>query len=88
MSKQLSARRRPFPIQETSLGSLEQADMEEAGEPICTARTSPEPTIEQIRAVRGTLSFLTALITFYGELIERDAHAGTNTAGCKDANLQ
>ncbi len=90
MSKQIPARRRPFSIHETSLGSLEQADTEEAGEPACTACTPPEPTIEQIRAVKGTLSFLTALITFYGELIERDALAGTgtDTAGSKDANLQ
>jgi hypothetical protein len=89
MNEPFSARRGPFSIQEPTLGGLEQADAEEIGEPILPATgIPPEPTIEQMRAVQGTLSFLTALITFYGDLIERDAPADAGSASGKGANLQ
>jgi hypothetical protein len=89
MSEPFSVRRGPFSIQELSLGSQEQADAEEIGEPILPATgIPPDPTIEQIRSVKGTLNFLTALITFYGELIERDALADAGSASSKGAKLQ
>jgi hypothetical protein len=90
MSKRIPAKCTLFSTHELSLGKPEQANREPAGGLGREAGPPPDPTLEQIRAVKGTLSFLTALITFYGELIEQDAHAsnGTATAGRKGANLQ
>jgi hypothetical protein len=51
------------------------------------AAGASDPTVEQIRAVQGTLNFLTALMTFYGEMLERDALSGTGQARGKDAGL-
>lgn len=84
MSESFSAGRGPFSIHELSLDCLEQA--EESVRPV--AAVSSDPTIEQIRAVQGTLNFLTALMTFYGEMLERDAHSDTGTARGKGAGLQ
>jgi hypothetical protein len=92
MSRQILVRRSPISIHETSLGSLEQADAEEVGEPACTAGTSSDATsdltIEQIRAVKGTLNFLSALIAFYGDLAERDAHHSARNEDNESASLQ
>jgi len=52
------------------------------------AAASSDPTIEQIRAVQGTLNFLTALMTFYGEMLERDALSDTGPDHGKGAGLQ
>jgi hypothetical protein len=84
MSESFSARRSPFSLHELSLDCLEQA--EEPVRPM--AAVASDPTVEQIRAVQGTLNFLTALMTFYGEMLERDAHSGTGQARGKDAGLQ
>jgi hypothetical protein len=84
MSKSFSARRSPFSLHELSLDCSEQA--EESVRP--GVAVSSDPTIEQIRAVQGTLNFLTALMTFYGEMLERDALSDTGTARGKGAGLQ
>ena len=84
MSQSFSARRSPFPLHELSLDCPEQA--EESVRPM--AAVSSDPTVEQIRAVQGTLNFLSALMTFYGEMLERDALSGTGQACGKGAGLQ
>jgi hypothetical protein len=84
MSESFSARRSPFSLHELSLDCLEQA--EESVRP--AAAVSSDPTIEQIRAVQGTLNFLTALMTFYGEMLERDALSDTGQDRGKGAGLQ
>ncbi len=84
MSESFSARRNPFSIYELSLDCSEQA--EEPVRPM--AAVASDPTVEQIRAVQGTLNFLTALMTFYGEMLERDALSGTGQARGKGAGLQ
>jgi hypothetical protein len=84
MSESFSARRSPFSIYELFLDCPEQA--EEAVRPV--AAVFPDPTIEQIRAVQGTLNFLSALMTFYGEMLERDALSDTGPDRGKGAGLQ
>ncbi len=84
MSESFSARRSPFSLHELSLDCSEQA--EESVPPV--AAVSSDPTIEQIRAVQGTLNFLTALMTFYGEMLDRDALSDTGQARGKGAGLQ
>jgi len=84
MSESFSARRSPFSLHELSLDCLEQ--VEEPVRPM--AEVSSDPTIEQIRAVQGTLNFLTALMTFYGEMLERDALSDTGPDHGKGAGLQ
>jgi hypothetical protein len=83
MSESFSARRSPFSLHELSLDCMEQAE-----EPVRSmAAVSSDPTIEQIRAVQGTLNFLTALMTFYGEILERDVLSDTGTVSGKGAGL-
>lgn len=84
MSESFSARRSPFSLHELSLDCLEQ--VEEPVRPM--AEVSSDPTIEQIRAVQGTLNFLTALMTFYGEMLERDVISDAGQAPSKGADLQ
>jgi hypothetical protein len=84
MSESFSARRSPFSLHELSLDCLEQ--VEEPVRPM--AEVSSDPTIEQIRAVQGTLNFLTALMTFYGEMLERDVISDAGQAPSKGAGLQ
>ncbi len=84
MSESFSARRSPFSLHDLSLDCPEQA--EESVRP--GAAVASDPTIEQIRAVQGTLNFLTALMTFYGEMLERDALSDTGQSRSKGAGLQ
>ncbi len=83
MSESFSARRNAFSVHKASLDCQDTAE-----EPVRLGAASSDPTIEQIRAVQGTLNFLTALITFYGELIERDAPNDPGQAGSKSAALR
>ena len=84
MSESFSAKRSPFSLHEVSLDCPEQT--EEPIRPVAAAAS--DPTVEQIRAGQGPLNFLTALMTFYGEMLERDARSGTGQARRKDTGLQ
>jgi hypothetical protein len=84
MSEPFSASYSPASIRELPFNSLKRI-----GEPVRPAEAMPlEPSAEQVRAVKGALNFLAALIAFYGELVEQDAHADAGPAGSKGADPQ
>ncbi len=84
MSEPFSAGRSLDCIRELPFNSLKRME-----EPVRPAAAMPlEPSEEQVRAVKGALSFLAALIAFYGELVEQDAHADAGPAGSESIDLQ
>jgi hypothetical protein len=71
MSESFPADRFPVPM-----GELPYNGLQLVAEPVRSVAAMPlEPSAEQARAVRGALSFLAALLEFYGEMIERDVLA-------------
>ncbi len=68
MSESFPADRFPVPM-----GELPFDGLHVVAEPVRPLAAMPlEPSLEQARAVRGALSFMAALLEFYGEMIERD----------------
>jgi hypothetical protein len=74
MSEFFPAGSQTVPATGSSCGDLELAVEQER-----TAAMPLDASMEQARAVKGALNFMAALISFYGEMIEREKldHAGT-----------
>jgi hypothetical protein len=84
MSESFSASRRPAPVYELPLKGAKMA-----AKPVRPVAAMPlEPSLEQVKAVKGALNFLTALIAFYGELVEQEGLANAEPAQNKGPGPQ
>jgi hypothetical protein len=80
MSESFSANRGPAPVYELPL---------KGAKPVRPVAAMPlEPSLEQVKAVKGALNFLTALIAFYGELVEQEGLANAEQAQNKGPGPQ
>jgi len=75
-----------FPV---SMGEPPYNGLHVVAEPVRPVAAMPlEPSPEQARAVRGALSFLAALLEFYGEMIERDVLADAEPSHSEVSGVQ
>ena len=84
MSESFSANSVPVPAIELPFDGLKLV-----AEPVRPVSGMPlEPSLEQMRAVKGALGFLAALLAFYGEIIEQGEVPGREPFGSESSGLQ